>query len=195
MPGFKRKRSLKPLDQLKNKKRSTQTLRHTLRSCGREKICEWCRCEHMSNYEGVWHWNGKPITLQIDHIHGRKVPDCDDAWNLRYLCPNCHAQTHNHTINTPLTSTDRRLTPCERLRRKLRNAYIEYKCALCKCKNMQKEHEKWLWNGREMKFEIDHIDGNRSNNDICNLRWLCSSCHTQTPTHSGRNMRKKSYVS
>lgn len=35
-------------------------------------------------------WNGKPITLELDHINGRHRD-----WrleNLRMLCPNCHSQ-------------------------------------------------------------------------------------------------------
>ena len=36
-------------------------------------------------------WNGKPLSLQIDHIDG----DSDNNWpaNLRLICPNCHTQT------------------------------------------------------------------------------------------------------
>lgn len=36
-------------------------------------------------------WNGKPITLQLDHSNG----DSRDfrLSNLRILCPNCHSQT------------------------------------------------------------------------------------------------------
>ena len=38
-------------------------------------------------------YNGKPLTLQIDHIDG----DSDNNFpkNLRILCPNCHSQTEN----------------------------------------------------------------------------------------------------
>lgn len=36
-------------------------------------------------------WNGKPITLQLDHING--VGDDHRIENLRILCPNCHTQT------------------------------------------------------------------------------------------------------
>lgn len=36
-------------------------------------------------------WNGKPLTLQLDHIDGDS--DNDDIENLRLLCPNCHTQT------------------------------------------------------------------------------------------------------
>lgn len=37
-------------------------------------------------------WNGKHITLQLDHIDGDKFNNLRD--NLRILCPNCHSQTH-----------------------------------------------------------------------------------------------------
>ena len=36
-------------------------------------------------------YNGKPITLQLDHIDGHRFKHGLD--NLRLLCPNCHSQT------------------------------------------------------------------------------------------------------
>lgn len=36
-------------------------------------------------------WNGKTISLQLDHING--VHDDNRLSNLRFLCPNCHAAT------------------------------------------------------------------------------------------------------
>lgn len=36
-------------------------------------------------------WNGRPLSLQMDHIDGNS--DNNDAGNLRLLCPNCHSQT------------------------------------------------------------------------------------------------------
>jgi len=45
--------------------------------------CEDCGCGPM--------WNGKPITLQLDHIDGNS--DNNALNNIRWLCPNCHTQT------------------------------------------------------------------------------------------------------
>lgn len=36
-------------------------------------------------------WNGKPLTLQLDHING--VNNDHRIENLRIICPNCHTQT------------------------------------------------------------------------------------------------------
>ncbi|PYS87966.1 MAG: HNH endonuclease [Acidobacteria bacterium] len=40
---------------------------------------------------GLTEWNGKPITLQLDHINGAHLDHRLE--NLRLLCPNCHSQT------------------------------------------------------------------------------------------------------
>lgn len=57
-------------------------LKHEL---GWEHVCAVCK---------LTEWNGREIPLQIDHING-------DHWdntitNLRFLCPNCHAQTDTY---------------------------------------------------------------------------------------------------
>lgn len=45
------------------------------------------------------------------------------------------------------------------------------------------------WNGKEIKFELDHINGDNTDNRIENLKILCPNCHSQTPTF--RNKRRK----
>ena len=46
------------------------------------------------------------------------------------------------------------------------------------------------WNGQPTPIELDHIDGNRYNNVIENLRILCPNCHAQTDTYRGKNKNK-----
>lgn len=42
----------------------------------------------------IGEWNGKPLTLQLDHINGDHDDNCLE--NLAVRCPNCHTQTDNY---------------------------------------------------------------------------------------------------
>lgn len=54
-------------------------------------------------------------------------------------------------------------------------------CASCKL-------EQWL--GEPITLELDHIDGDASNNLPPNLRLICPNCHSTTPSWKGRNRGK-----
>jgi hypothetical protein len=39
-------------------------------------------------------------------------------------------------------------------------------------------------------LELDHVDGNRSNNELANRRLLCPNCHAPTDTYRGRSISR-----
>ena len=55
---------------------------------------------------------------------------------------------------------------------------IDYKCSECGI---------FEWNGKPLILEMDHIDGNRNNHTLNNLRLLCPNCHSQTNTFGSKN--------
>lgn len=48
-----------------------------------------------------------------------------------------------------------------------------------------------LWNNKKLTLQLDHIDGDRADNSLKNLRLLCPNCHTQTHTFSTGKFRKR----
>jgi len=43
------------------------------------------------------------------------------------------------------------------------------------------------WRDQKIPLELDHIDGNHTNNSKDNLKLRCCNCHALTPTWRGRN--------
>ena len=64
-----------------------------------------------------------------------------------------------------------------------RHNIIPYECSFCHCNGE--------WQGGIISLEIDHIDGDNTNNEISNLRYLCPNCHALTDTYRGRNKALK----
>lgn len=64
-----------------------------------------------------------------------------------------------------------------------RHQILEYKCQKCGCDGH--------WQDGEISLEIDHINGNNSDNRIENLRYLCPNCHALTDTYRGKNKALK----
>lgn len=56
----------------------------------------------------------------------------------------------------------------------------EEKCEICKISE---------WNNKKVSFELDHIDGNRFNHNLNNLRIICPNCHSQTKHYRGKNIK------
>lgn len=41
-------------------------------------------------------WNGKPLSLQIEHKNGNPLDNRRE--NVCFMCPNCHSQTSTHSV-------------------------------------------------------------------------------------------------
>lgn len=47
------------------------------------------------------------------------------------------------------------------------------------------------WRDKLLSLHLDHINGDKHDNRLGNLRLLCPNCHSQTETYGGRNVRRK----
>lgn len=158
-------------------------------------ILERENIEYSCKICGIDTWLDLPLTLHVDHIDGDYTNNTVE--NLRYLCPNCHSQTKTFGRGIPDYSK-RPLQPLNRIYRKpheavfakntkydkpvrtriINECLITYKCGICNI---------CIYNNTHLNLQIDHIDGDRTNNELENLRFLCPNCHSQTDTYCGKN--------
>lgn len=67
-----------------------------------------------------------------------------------------------------------------------RHKIIPYLCDICGCNGQ--------WQNGRISLELDHIDGDNTNNEISNLHYLCPNCHALTETYRGKNKNIQSNV-
>ena len=99
--------------------------------------------------------------------------------NVMHFSFNAHSKKTNDDMFVKNSTTSRSVIR----RRILKDKLLEYKCEMCGCDGN--------WNGTVIALELDHKDGNGTNNELSNLRFLCPNCHASTETYSGKNMSLK----
>ena len=63
----------------------------------------------------------------------------------------------------------------------LKYKLLPYECASC--------GNKGEWQGKELRLQVDHKNGDHNDNQLHNLRFLCPNCHAQTETFGGKNVK------
>jgi Zn finger protein HypA/HybF involved in hydrogenase expression len=161
------------MDSVFKKKKWTQDdLRHAVDNSKsiRQVISRLGLVEAGGNYTQVKLWIQK-LNINTDHFTGR-------GWNTQGLFLKRNKVLLKDILkeNTPFQS--------HKLKLKLFEAGLkEKKCEICSWNKISQD-------GR-VPLELDHINGDHTDNRIENLRILCPNCHSLQPTHRGRNKKKR----
>lgn len=78
-----------PLDEILSGKHGHYPRHKLKKRLIKECVLEY-KCDECSSTE----WQGKPLSLHLDHING--IPTDHRVENLRFMCPNCHSQTDTY---------------------------------------------------------------------------------------------------
>ena len=70
---------------------------------------------------------------------------------------------------------------------KLKHRLLQAKLKEARCERCGLE----VWQDQPIPLELDHVNGDRTDNRLENLRMLCPNCHALTDTYRGKNMAKR----
>jgi len=113
----------------------------------------------------------KKIGLDISHFTGQG---------------HLKGKTHNWAKKIPLEDIlikNSTYTSTTKLKDRLfKEKYLEKKCYEC---------ELTEWRGKDIPLELEHKNGDNTDNRLLNLTVLCPNCHAQTKTYRGKNIQTK----
>lgn len=113
-----------------------------------------------------------------------KICGTEIRCNSKYgLCNDCFIKSRReekikHWLETGDTGTAPAQKPPDIIRKYVFDKQ-NGKCAICGMENK--------WDGKELKFIFDHIDGNAADSSISNVRLICPNCDSQLDTFKSKN--------
>lgn len=126
------------------------------------------RAMGLSNPSSTTHYRHASIYLPK---YGISRPVVDNAKNAKRAIPKAEPLESilvENSSYTNMSSLKKRL---------FREGILENRCYKCGLTE---------WMGKPISLHLEHIDGNPTNNQVCNLAILCPNCHSQTDTYCRR---------
>lgn len=164
--------------------------------CGKEasyqlKNGKWCCCKYVSQCDAIKNKNS--LGLKRAYKLGIMKADVNKFLNLGIAdwSKNKCTFTDNRIKSKYNTIYDIFCLNSKAVTSVVRNYILvlnllEYKCSFC--------NNNGVWFNKKLTLELDHIDGDKTNNLLENLRFLCPNCHSQTKTYKGKNINNKQMI-